>query len=196
SRQNQRNEAGKEISLRVLPLLRRGAVELVLPAGAQEVCGPAGEERDLAVRTLHVVETRGRGIRREERKNEQGCGGGRRQRSSNPLSRFAGRPRHPFVQDDGAHQKDREDPVVDVRRGVPGEKQAEENLVAAPPALEVVEQEEQRERQEGAPLELQMGDLRDAPGKKRVDEAGEEGRRGMTGDPAGQSPGREGGKKH
>src|SRR4029077_18832203 len=85
--------------------------------------------------------------------------------------------------------------VVDVRRSVPDEKEAEERLVAAPPLIEILEQEEERQGEKAAPLELNMRDLRQTPGNEGVDEPGEQGRGGIAGHVPREGPGGDGGQE-
>ena len=59
-----------------------------------------------------------------------------------------------------------------VAERVPGETDGEEDDIAPASSVEVAQQEEKGERKEGAPLELDVRDLGDAPRAERVHDAG------------------------
>jgi hypothetical protein len=85
---------------------------------------------------------------------------------------------------------------VNVRQRIPGEEDSEQDEVAPMPGVQPPQQEKEEQRQEGSPLELDVWNLREAPGHEREDETGEERGCGIPGHLAGERPRRHRRQEH
>ena len=189
NRESQRCQPGEEVSLSVPPLLGQGRVELVLRTGGQEIDRPARIRLDLPFSPHHPVSSRRPDVRKIERQDQDAGDRSRENDRPGAPKEYRAVVSQRGVREHQGDEKPGEERVVDVRERVPGEEQSEERGIARPSRLERSQKKEKQQREERAPLELDVRKLGEPPRDEGVDDAGDERRRRVAGDVAGESPG-------